>query len=137
MGQGQGVGPPFRAAPGRPAAAAATTLGGGRARAGHRRLQLLRACQSHLGLAPTSRQLPLWSSADHPLTPRPPPHTPPPQVGQSCEAAKAAVEAELPACARVFAVKEHAMMTLDLMLERVRILCSRETGLVVVSPRRG
>jgi hypothetical protein len=57
-------------------------------------------------------------------------------VGVSGTEAKAALEAELPG-KRVLLVPEHSMMTMDFSLDRVRVIYSRETGLVVAPPRLG
>jgi len=58
-------------------------------------------------------------------------------VGKPCEQARAAVEADMPAGALVLVVPEQAMVTMDFRTNRVRIFCTRETGLVSAPPRVG
>ncbi len=60
-----------------------------------------------------------------------------PQVGQPAEAAKAALVEELPANSLVLLVPENSMMTMDFRTNRVRIIYSKATGLVVSPPRIG
>jgi hypothetical protein len=60
-----------------------------------------------------------------------------PQVGQPAEAAKAALVQELPANSLVLLVPENSMMTMDFRTNRVRIIYSKATGLVVSPPRIG
>ncbi|KAI3432572.1 hypothetical protein D9Q98_004121 [Chlorella vulgaris] len=64
-------------------------------------------------------------------------HLWPELVGQPAEAAKAALVQELPANSLVLLVPENSMMTMDFRTNRVRIIYSKATGLVVSPPRIG
>ena len=109
-------------APSKPAAAAAPSSGKGQQQQGRAAAVTRPRLQAEGRLAHTS-----------PAPPFPPPAL---LVGLPGAQVKAALEAELPG-KRVLLVPEHSMMTMDFSLDRVRIIYSRETGLVVAPPRLG
>lgn len=61
----------------------------------------------------------------------------PEMMGMVATAAKAQLEAELPAGSHVYLVPQGSMMTMDFRTDRVRIIYDKNTGLVDSPPRVG